>query len=45
LIRDGRMEKFYWYITHSGILMVLHFRNWALFMCTRTSHFLKHIFC
>lgn len=21
LIRDGRMEKFYWYITHSGILM------------------------
>jgi hypothetical protein len=27
LIRDGRMEKFYWYITHSGILMVLHFRS------------------
>lgn len=28
LIRDGRMEKFYWYTIHSRIIMVLHFRIW-----------------
>lgn len=36
LIRDGRMEKFYWYMILSRMNMVWHFKTQHFLFCTST---------